>query len=876
MKELGTRGNLVIVLFLLMTMLGCGALDASTPVAQSSSGLVATSAVVDFGSVPVGTTAVRTNTIANTSRSPIVLTQAQIGQTDFTITGQKLPLTLAPGQRTVLQIAYSPQNGGTSQGRVVLASNQVRSSTTFALRGTAIMRGWLNLNPTRISFGNVPMGQTQTQSATLSNPGRAAITVTSIVASGKGFSLAAQNLPLTLPAGGSTNIGVNFAPAALGTSSGTVSVIARASTNLPKRPITFGGRGRETQVALNSFNSVSGVTVATVVSVSLSGSGTGAAQLAVVPSSLALGSVKIGTSQTLSATLVNSGSSDLTVRQASVTGKGFRIGGLTFPMTLAAGQRKSFTVTFAPQSAGSASGSIAVTTDAVNPVVSVPVSGVATAAGALISNPSSLSFGSVQVGKGQTLSAALTNSGGSSVTVSQASVSGSGFAIGGMNLPLTLAAGQSAPFSVTFNPQSSGSAGGTLSFASDASNGTLAVPLTASAATAGALISTPSSLNFGIAQPGTPKTLSETLTNSGSSSLTITQANLSGAGFSLTGLALPVALAAGQSTTFNVTYTPQSGGAASGTLAIASNASNSNLSIPLTGNVAAPGVLSTSDSSLSFGNVQVNGTASQPETLTNSGGADVAVTQAKVSGAGFSATGLTLPMTLKPGQSFTFGVAFNPTAGGNATGSISVVSDASDPTLTITLAGTATVAGQLAVGPASLNFGSVVVGQSKSLTATLTATGSSITVSAANMTTSEFTISGLSLPLTLSAGQSASFTVNFKPQSSGVASASGSFNSNAANASVTQALSGTGTAAPQHSVALSWTPSTSSVVGYNVYRGTTTGGPYSKITSMNADTSYVDSSVQSGQTYFYVTTAVDGSGKESANSNQTQAVIPTP
>ena len=173
MKEFGTRGNLVIVLFLLMTMLGCGALDASTPVAQSGSGLVATSAVVDFGSVPVGTTAVRTNTIANTSRSPIVLTQAQIGQTDFTITGQKLPLTLAPGQRTVLQIAYSPQNGGTSQGRVVLASNQVRSSTTFALRGTAIMGGRLNLNPTSISFGSVPMGQTQTQSATLSNPGRA-------------------------------------------------------------------------------------------------------------------------------------------------------------------------------------------------------------------------------------------------------------------------------------------------------------------------------------------------------------------------------------------------------------------------------------------------------------------------------------------------------------------------------------------------------------------------------------------------------------------------------------------------------------------------------------------------------------------------------
>ena len=62
------------------------------------------------------------------------------------------------------------------------------------------------------------------------------------------------------------------------------------------------------------------------------------------------------------------------------------------------------------------------------------------------------------------------------------------------------------------------------------------------------------------------------------------------------------------------------------------------------------------------------------------------------------------------------------------------------------------------------------------------------------------------------------------------------------------------------------------MVGYNVYRG----DRISKITSMNADTTFVDSLVQSGQTYFYVTTAVDGSGKESAKSNQTQAVIPTP
>src|SRR5436309_3277955 len=85
------------------------------------------------------------------------------------------------------------------------------------------------------------------------------------------------------------------------------------------------------------------------------------------------------------------------------------------------------------------------------------------------------------------------------------------------------------------------------------------------------------------------------------------------------------------------------------------------------------------------------------------------------------------------------------------------------------------------------------------------------------------------------------------------------------------------TAAPQlvHSAALSWTASTSTVSGYNVYRGTVDGGPY---TLMNASLvtgqSYTDTAVQSAVTYYYVTTAVDSNNVESLHSNQVTAVIP--
>ena len=90
-------------------MLGCSALEDNQPTAHLGPGLVPTETNLDFGTVLVGNTAVLTNTIVNNTRSAIVLTRSQIDKTDFRITGQKLPLRLAPGERTALQIIYSPK-----------------------------------------------------------------------------------------------------------------------------------------------------------------------------------------------------------------------------------------------------------------------------------------------------------------------------------------------------------------------------------------------------------------------------------------------------------------------------------------------------------------------------------------------------------------------------------------------------------------------------------------------------------------------------------------------------------------------------------------------------------------------------------------------
>jgi hypothetical protein len=188
-----------------------------------------------------------------------------------------------------------------------------------------------------------------------------------------------------------------------------------------------------------------------------------------------------------------------------------------------------------------------------------------------------------------------------------------------------------------------------------------------------------------------------------------------------------------------------------------------------------------------------------------------------------------------------------------------------------------TGAGQLAVAPASMSFGDVAVGANSVKQGTLTAGSSDIKVSSAAWNGQGYSVSGITFPATVPAGQSLPFTVTFAPQAPGTASGSIVFDSDATNSPGTETLSGDGTQQSQsgHSVALSWNASTSQVIGYNVYRGGVSGGPYTKLNaSASTGTAYTDSTVQSGQTYYYVTTALGSDNGESAYSNQATADIP--
>jgi hypothetical protein len=186
-------------------------------------------------------------------------------------------------------------------------------------------------------------------------------------------------------------------------------------------------------------------------------------------------------------------------------------------------------------------------------------------------------------------------------------------------------------------------------------------------------------------------------------------------------------------------------------------------------------------------------------------------------------------------------------------------------------------AGQLAVAPATMSFGNVAVGANSVKQGSLTAGSSDIKVTSAAWSGQGYSVTGITFPVTVPAGQSVPFTITFAPQAAGSAPGSVVFDSDASNSPSTETFTGDGTQQSQsgHSVALSWDASTSQVIGYNVYRGTASGGPYNKLNpSATTATAYTDTSVQSGQTYYYVTTAVDSSHVESAHSNQATAAIP--
>jgi hypothetical protein len=300
----------------------------------------------------------------------------------------------------------------------------------------------------------------------------------------------------------------------------------------------------------------------------------------------------------------------------------------------------------------------------------------------------------VQVGTNQTQTETLTNSGGANLTISQATVTGTGFSYTGLGLPLTLAPNQSTTFGVAFAPTSAGMSNGSLSITTSGSSTSFAIALSGTGVTPARLSATPASLTFTNVQVGQSSTQTETVQNTGASNAQISQVAASGTGFSISGITTPVTLTPGQSASFSLTFAPQSAGSFSGSVPITSNATNSTLSITLSGSAIAQSQGTLSISPVNVGNVTVGTSGTQTGTLSATG-ASVSVSSVSLSGTNpseFSISGLSFPVTVTTSQPVSFTVNFTPGATGAASASASFAGNGSNSPSTATLTGTGTAA----------------------------------------------------------------------------------------------------------------------------------------------------------------------------------------
>ena len=396
------------------------------------------------------------------------------------------------------------------------------------------------------------------------------------------------------------------------------------------------------------------------------------------------------------------------------------------------------------------------------------------------------------------------------------------------------------------------------------------LPTVAQAATK-QLVCSPAAIRFGTVTMGQSESQIVILTNTGQTSATISAVSLSDSEFSVSGLNLPKSLGAGQSIPLNVTFAPTTSGWAGGVVAFTSNAANPTLQLQTEGAGGSSESLTAAPSSLSFGQVSVGSRAALSVRLTNTRSWKETLKKFQIWGSGFAVSGPPTPIVLIAGQSITLSISFSPQASGLAGGDLFIFG----PGLNVPLAGTGTTTtiGQLTIAPTALNFGNVDVGTTTTQPSSISAIGGSVTVSSAASSNSQFAISGASFPLTISAGQSVAFDVAFSPSQSGSSSSALTFTSNASDSHTSESLTGTGVL-PQHKVDLSWSPSNSPVVGYNVYR-CPQGGVYSKINAaLDPTTTYTDSTVVSGTTYYYAATAVNSAGEESSYSAHIKVAIP--
>ncbi len=703
--------------------------------------------------------------------------------------------------------------------------------------------GNLAITPGTVSFGTVPVGQTSFSNVSLTNQGATPATVSQVSITGQPFTVVGANdLPVTVAAGDTYNFYVYFSPASQGAASGQLTIVNNASSS-GATTVGLSGMG-DTASATTGLSGLicgntswtgAGVDNCTVTLNAAVASGAQTVNLAsnnlavAVPASVTVPAGATSAGFTANVTSVSTAQEvTLTASAGSVTEN--------FALELNAASPTSLVAPVLSQLSCGNESLTGAGTDNCIVILSAPASGGMTVSLAS-NNPAVTVPATVTVGPG----AAAARFGATIVSVSTAQIATLAASAGGATETFALqldAATASSPATPVLNGLSCSSAALTGS-------GTDNCTLTLSAAASGGMTVNLATNNSAVTVPAT---------------VTVAPGGAS-ASFQATATSVGASQA--------VTLAASAGGVTE-TYALQLNASSQASSVvpvlnglgcttaSLTG-AATDSCVVTLSSLVASGGVTIslasnNAAVTLPSTVTVMAGGNVAVFTATASSVSAAQT-----------------VTLTATAGG-VTETYALRLGAS------TSASTGTGTSGLGISSTAVNFGDVTLNTPATQSITLTSSGTAVTVSSAVLAGTGFSVSGTSLPLSLSAGQSATLNIQFDPTTAGASAGTLTIVSTSlTNPSQIVNLSGTGVASA-YEVNLSWSAPTSStdpVAGYNVYRSPSGASSYTQLNpAVLNQTSYVDTTVQNGQTYNYIVESVDSSGVTSSPSNTASAVTP--
>jgi hypothetical protein len=504
---------------------------------------------------------------------------------------------------------------------------------------------------------------------TLANTGSLALTPTLIAMNGN-FSETDNCVNATVAAGASCAIQVTFTPQATGPLSGEMTIYANV----------YGGQ----------------------LTVDLTGTGAPAGVVSLTPATVTFGQVEVGTmSAPLSVTAANSGAAAIPIGSVVITPPFVVSSNSCGTLSLAPNSNCQLAVEFAPTEAGPASGLLTFTDGAGTQTVELSGAGVSAPTDVL--NPTSLSFPPTpegQLSSAQTVT--ITNSGGLPLT--SISISSSAQFQESNTCGTQLATGAVCTISAIFAPTQTGAVLGTLTIA-DALR-TQTVSLSGTGLAPPALSVNPSSLTFTNQQPGVPSApQTVTVSNTGGSPMANVGFSLTGAAassYSIAATTCGALLASGSSCTVQIVFTPSATGAIAATLAVSSSTSGvTPASVPLNGSGMLSSGLATNPAQIAFPVVAAGqSSTAQPVTVTNS--SSYAISSVSLAAATpFSVTQNTCTGGVAAGANCTASVVFQPSAGGSASGALTVTSSSVATPATVPLSGTGFDFAVSITGPAS-------------------------------------------------------------------------------------------------------------------------------------------------------------------------------